>query len=91
MWHRPVEPGGDSFKHRRRRDCGADSNGVYKPRQGKAVIKRKCLSHQPRGASGRYTRAKFDRICSPTFWLFSGWNCVATTLSFQMLLTNGRP
>ena len=27
---------------------------------------------------------KFFNICRPTFWLFSGWNWTATTLSFQI-------
>src|SRR2546427_383760 len=44
-----------------------------------------------RAPAGYRNAAKFDRIPNPTFWLFSGWNCVAITLSRQMLLTTGRP
>jgi putative membrane protein len=40
------------------------------------------VDHIPRSSTGS---------AGPTFWLFSGWNWVATTLSRQTLLTNGRP
>ena len=33
--------------------------------------------------------AKFRSICKPTRWLFSGWNCVANTLSFHTAAQNG--
>src|SRR5437016_2383634 len=34
---------------------------------------------------------KFFSNCNPIFWLFSGWNCVAKTLSFQTADANDSP
>ena len=35
--------------------------------------------------------AKFLSIRRPSDWLFSGWNCVAKTLSRQIIEQNGPP
>ena len=43
--------------------------------------------HSPNGAgyAFRTKSPKFFSILRPVSWLFSGWNCVATMLSFQTI------
>src|SRR5262249_57579244 len=40
-------------------------------------------------SSSYFHSANRLRISSPTFWLFSGWNCVANTFSCQIADANG--
>jgi len=36
------------------------------------------IAHGPKSSYVAHANlTKFSRIVSPTFWLFSGWNCVA--------------
>ena len=41
--------------------------------------------------SRHYILPKFSSILSPMAWLFSGWNWVATTFSFQREAQNSMP
>ena len=71
--------------------CGMWSNGKVKVSQGVkgSVCDASKESKESRSQGVSHIPAKFRSICRPTRWLFSGWNCVAKTLSRQIAAANG--